>query len=1150
MGGRVMLPIHIPEEVRHELAEAFARQRACRLPRLPLAAAAFLAWALQKTFRRAVVLVSDSLAGQDEIHRCLAAFAGPQADQLLYYPARESSPGRAGPPEILGDRLQTLIRLLDAREPVLVATCVQALMQTVPPPEALRAQLLRLKVGEEHDPETLANRLEELGYDFLPEVQFKGQAARRGGLLDVWSPTDPHPARIEFFGATVETIRTFDEASQRSFARAAELLIPPADETRLTRPGQSAPSPWMAYLPGDVIYFWSEPPGPADGAGRPTPEPAIEERAAAYEKTRGEARDGGVPALPRPRGAAGPAPDPEIIISFRQVRDAIAGNASAWQCVSGWDIAPAGAGEWATAPLITPGFQAVARIAEPTRRLFEPDVFEARRREWLAGLEARAREGLRTYFYFSTQGALDRFRETHAGTPFHLRLGALADGFIHEGLRLAVISESSLIGFQKLMPGRYEPQARRRKERRQTAGESITDWLSIEPGDLVVHVDHGIGKYLGLNEVEFDGRRQETLAIEFAEKARLYVPTSQAHLLSRYIGVGKKQAAVHRLGGRRWLREKAAAEQAVRDLAASLLETQALRESRPGFAFPPDPPWQHEFEAAFPYQETDDQAQAVREVKQDMESARPMDRLVCGDVGYGKTEVAMRAAFKAVLAGRQVALLVPTTVLAQQHYEVFLERLRAYPVRIELLCRFRTLAEQAAVVRDLAAGKVDIVIGTHRLVQPDIRFKNLGLLIIDEEQRFGVEHKERLKGGAQMVDILTLTATPIPRTLYMSLTGARDISMIQTPPKARLPIETRVVKNDDALVREAIARELNRGGQVYYLHNRVMTIERARERLQRLAPAARIGIVHGQMPTSAMAQVMHAFAAGRLDLLLCTTIIESGVDIPNVNTIIIDRADRFGMADLYQLRGRVGRSPRKAYAVLLLPVHGHLLDTPRQRLHAILEHTDLGAGFRLAMRDLEIRGAGNLLGVEQSGHIAAVGFDLYCQLLRRTIAQMSGETGGGGALGVGLAPGRIVDVTVALDFLDLSSRAAEPDRAAFLPADYVEDERLRVGVYRKIAAASAEEEIEALREDFRDRFGPLPPPLERLLKIAVLRMLAAARRVTAVECRDGKLMLTRDGEPLMLGRQFPRLKASSADARLDEIRRWLERVTEKGLEEK
>ncbi|MDP2989056.1 MAG: transcription-repair coupling factor [Kiritimatiellota bacterium] len=854
----------------------------------------------------------------------------------------------------------------------------------------------------------------------------------------------------------------------------------------------------------------------------------------------------------------------DLTIPFPRIHQVIMENPRAWQCLPDpvfdtTDAPDTQVGWPPPAERVDLGFRSVTALAAPRRDpdLLEsgPDIFAEHRRQWLASLVERARHGLRVHIFFYTQGALDRFREINPEPAFQLHVGMLSDGFMQADLQLAVLSESNLLGRPKLLPDRTARTTARVPTSRRagaSAGETITDWTNLEPGDLVVHVDHGIGRYLGLNEIVFDEKRQETLDIEYADKAKLYVPVSQAHLLSRYVGVGKHAPSLHRLGSTRWSREKDATERAVRDLAADLLEIQATRESKAGVAFPPDTPWQNEFEASFPYQETEDQERAIHDVKRDMEAVRPMDRLVCGDVGYGKTEVAMRAAFKCVMSGKQAAMLVPTTVLAQQHYEVFAERMAAYPVRVELLCRFRTLPEQAGVVRALATGGVDIVIGTHRLIQPDVRFKDLGLVIIDEEQRFGVGHKERFKHLQQLVDVLTLTATPIPRTLYMSLTGAKEISVIQTSPKARQVIETIVAKNDDRVIRDAILRELNRGGQIYYLHNRVHSIEHVRERLEKLVPEARMAVGHGQMPTSELAHIVRDFARGDYDLLLCTTIIESGLDIPNVNTILIDRADRFGMADLYQLRGRVGRSSRKAYAYMLLPVHGHLLDASRQRIQAILEHTELGAGFRLAMRDLEIRGAGNLLGPEQSGHIAAIGFDLYCQLLRYTIAQMAKtpiptfptlrEVGIGA-----VSPMRIVQVKVKLDFIDLSAQAAEEARSAFLPMTYVEDERLRISVYRQIASAMTLEEIAGLREEFRDRFGPLPPPLERLLKIAALRILAAEKMITLIEVQAGKLSLHRHAELLQIKNRFPRLHAAGADAQLDEIQQWLHRVEDAGI---
>ena len=562
-----------------------------------------------------------------------------------------------------------------------------------------------------------------------------------------------------------------------------------------------------------------------------------------------------------------------------------------------------------------------------------------------------------------------------------------------------------------------------------------------------------------------------------------------------------------------------------------------MRESQAGHAFPPDVPWQREFEGAFIFEETPDQLRAIGETKSDMERPKPMDRLICGDVGFGKTEVAIRAAFKAVMGGKQVAVLVPTTVLAQQHFNTFRERMADYPVRIELLSRFRTHREQQRVVRDLAAGAVDIVIGTHRLIQSDIAFKELGLVVIDEEQRFGVLHKEKFKRLRTLVDVLTLSATPIPRTLYLALTGARDMSTIQTPPHDRLPVETIVVQYDERVIRDAIQRELNRGGQVFFLHNRVMTIETMRSKLQTLAPHARIVVGHGQMESDELEEVMTKFVNGEADVLLSTTIIESGLDIPNANTIIIDRADRFGLSDLYQLRGRVGRYKHQAYAYLLLPRHASLLADVRKRISAIRQYSTLGSGFKIAMRDLEIRGAGNLLGSEQSGHITAVGFELYCQLLKQSVSALKGEK---------VKPR--VEVNLRLDFLgseDVKRETCSVNQAsrithhASLPHHYVTEPQHRIEIYRKLAQAGEKSALESLQKELRDRFGPLPPAVELLLQVAELKILAGEKAVTMIEVKDDKLMLTRHGDFITLGGKFPRLTKKQGGARLKEIKKLL-----------
>jgi transcription-repair coupling factor (superfamily II helicase) len=710
--------------------------------------------------------------------------------------------------------------------------------------------------------------------------------------------------------------------------------------------------------------------------------------------------------------------------------------------------------------------------------------------------------------------------------------------------------------------GRYRVQRPRRLKSPHAATMRSAleiDFADLEGGDLVVHLQHGVGRYLGLktlpavsgNRQSAIGNRQsetECLVIEYApanagdEPPKLYVPVTQSHLVSKYVGAGKVRPPLNTLSGTRWRKAKEQAERAVRDVAAELLQIQAARESQPGHAFAPDAPWQREFESAFIYEETPDQVRSIAETKTDMERPKPMDRLICGDAGYGKTEVAIRAAFKAVMDGRQVAVLVPTTVLAQQHFNTFRERMADYPVRIELLSRFRTRRQQQRVVKDLANGAVDIVIGTHRLIQSDIVFKELGLVVIDEEQRFGVLHKEKFKRLRTLVDVLTLSATPIPRTLYLALTGARDMSTIQTPPHDRLPVETIVTQYDERVIRDAIQRELNRGGQVFFLHNRVMTIQTMADRLRKLLPHARIVVGHGQMPEHELEEVMTRFVNGEADVLLSTTIVESGLDIPNANTIIIDRADRFGLSDLYQLRGRVGRYKHQAYAYLLLPRHTSLLTDVRKRISAIKQYSTLGSGFKIAMRDLEIRGAGNLLGAEQSGHITAVGFELYCQLLKQSVGTLKGEK---------RKPR--VEVEVRLDFLDTDDvkqddvkretssehHVSRITRHASLPHSYIPESQHRIEIYRKLAQATDKPALESLQKELRDRFGPLPPSVELLLQVTELRVLASEKNVTVIEVKEDKLMLTRHGDFITLGGKFPRLTKKDAKARLKEIKKLM-----------
>jgi transcription-repair coupling factor (superfamily II helicase) len=745
-----------------------------------------------------------------------------------------------------------------------------------------------------------------------------------------------------------------------------------------------------------------------------------------------------------------------------------------------------------------------------------------------------------------------------------LHLGALSRGFLCDEARLVVVTDAEIFGRYKVQ----RPRRLKSPHAQATRSALDIDFTELEEGDFVVHLQHGIGRYVGLQVLPIGAGTkptegpgpnanswQECLVVEYAPgdptqaPPKLYVPVTEAHLVSKYVGTGKAHPPLNTLGGTRWARAKEQAERAVRDVASDLLAIQAARDSQPGHAFAADAPWQWEFEGAFIYEETPDQERAIVETKSDMERAKPMDRLICGDVGFGKTEVGIRAAFKAVMDGKQVAVLVPTTVLAQQHYNTFGERMADYPIRLELLSRFRTRRAQERVVADLAAGAVDIVIGTHRLLQDDIAFKDLGLVVIDEEQRFGVMHKEKFKMLRRLVDVLTLSATPIPRTLYLALTGARDMSTIQTPPHDRLPVETIVTPYDERVIRDAIQREINRGGQIFFLHNRVMTIETMAERLRGLLPQARIVVGHGQMHSDDLEEVMTQFVNGEADVLLSTTIIESGLDIPNANTIIIDRADRFGLSDLYQLRGRVGRYKHQAYAYLLLPRHGGLLTDVRKRLSAIKQYSTLGSGFKIAMRDLEIRGAGNLLGSEQSGHITAVGFELYCQLLKQSVASLKGEK---------VKPR--VEVEVRLDFLALSpgeepkseirspkSEARERESessvshptGAYIPFRYISDARQRIEIYRKLAQATDPPALRSLERELRDRFGPLPPALKLLVQVVELKTLASERGVTAIEVKEDKLMLTRNHDYLMAGGKFPRLTSKAAGARLQEIKKLL-----------
>ena len=764
-------------------------------------------------------------------------------------------------------------------------------------------------------------------------------------------------------------------------------------------------------------------------------------------------------------------------------------------------------------------------------------VEESKREIALRQLRTWIEEHWRLFAVCHNEGEIERLRDVLRDNEVDVDAvrfvtGSLTRGFVFPEAQLAILCDAEIFG-------RYQSPSARRLALRRSRLRGVRapiDFSEIAEGDLVVHLEHGIGKYRGIQKLQQDGSEQEVVVLEFANDSRLYVPFEQAFLVSRYVGIGKRYPSLSTLGDNRWGRAKKAAEMAVFDYAAKLLEIQAERNSRSGFAHPPDTEWQSEFESSFLYKETTDQLRAIHETKADMETDRPMDRLICGDVGFGKTEVAIRAAFKSVINGKQVVMLVPTTVLAQQHYNTFRERMSDYPIRVGMLSRFLSQREQRETVQGLRDGTIDIVIGTHRLITGDIEFKELGLVVIDEEQRFGVRHKEKFKEQFKLVDVLTLSATPIPRTLYLSLVGAKDMSVIETPPPNRLPVETVICGYDERIIRDAIQREIHRKGQVYFLHNRVESIDRVQEKIRLLCPGARVDIGHGQMDEQDLEEVMERFVGGKTDVLVSTTIIESGLDIPNANTIIIDRADRFGLADLYQLRGRVGRAQHKAYAYLLLPRHMMTVGAARRRINAIKQYSGLGAGFRIAMRDLEIRGAGNILGTAQSGHIINIGFDLYCQLLQQAVEELQGKR-------ARFRP----NVTVRLDFI--STNEAEYVSAqshlepAFIPADYISQPQNRIQAYRKLAEANSKEALQKLERDWRDQFGPHPAAVRNLITLHEIKLMAARVKVVAIEVKDTKVMLTRGGDYLLIGDRFPRLTSGEGENNLARLLILLSRLS-------
>jgi len=1083
--------------------------------------------ALTRDLERMTLVVAGSVEHAKALIHSLRDWS-PTPERILRFPEPLALFYERAPwtEEVIAGRLQVLSALQSSPTPppLIIVASTRALMQRTLPLRQLRASIFEFHVGQTLDLERALSRWAGLGYEPVSVVETPGQFSHRGGILDIFPPSDPLPVRIELFGNQIESLRCFDPTTQRSQEQMEArhgrgVTITPAREA-LPRHGPRIADRVAAQLlsdhPSDVRaeleahhqsltaampfpgiefylpYFYTNPATLLDYL---PPETLIvvddsHELAGVWAGLEEEALD-----LWASAEEAGTLP-PDYPLPYVT-----------------WD-------EWAEQmadrPTLTLGHgeeAAASRLAD----CFIPgthfggqlkSVLEHIRTAQVAGDQVvivsqqvrRLAELWRSEQDYTLP--LDELRQLPK-SPLTFVQGSLAEGWTLRGADLGqpfttlhLLTDAEIFGWRR-------PEPRRPARRRKVAPESY--FADLTPGDFVVHIEYGIGIFSGLVTRAMEGIEREYLLVAYGGSDRLYVPIHQADRLSRYIGAGDRPPRLNQLGTTGWQSAKKRAKQAAEDVARELLELYTARTLAKGHAFEPDTPWQAELEAAFPYYETEDQLRAITDVKADMEKSKPMDRLICGDVGYGKTEVALRAAFKSVMEGKQVAVLVPTTVLAQQHYATFRQRLAPFPVEVEMLSRFRSRAEQIKILEKLLANQIDIVIGTHRLLQKDIAFADLGLLIIDEEQRFGVTHKERLKQMRTEVDVLTMTATPIPRTLYMAITGVRDISTIETPPEERLPVTTYMGEYDAQLVRRAILRELERGGQVFYVHNRVQTIEMIRRRLEQLVPEATFAVGHGQMRKAGLERAMQNFVSGDVDVLVCTSIIESGLDIPNANTLIIERADRFGLAQLYQLRGRVGRGAQRAYAYLF---HGRLTRLTveaRQRLEAIREATELGAGYTIAMRDLEIRGAGDILGTRQSGQIAAVGFALYTRLLARSVQELRAQREGQPPPPESLAGIRI-DLPIPV----------------CLPADYVPDIRLRLQIYRRLAELGLMAEIDEMAQELADRFGPLPEPARNLMYQLRLKALARDAWVAVVGVENSRLAL-RSGRG-----EYPREKLRQA----------------------
>jgi len=1029
------------EELLHLTKRAWERGGELHVSGLKGGTKGFFISLLRRELSPLFVITPDQ-DGAEALWEDILFFTPPEEEEgVLLFPFDGIPYGDLLPPWGLCAQRMKVLRMLGGGRASLVVAPIQGLLGKVIPKDALFSSLIRIEVGQDRDRETLAKELISLGYTRVEMVEERGEMSLRGGIMDIYSLDQDLPIRIEFFGDQVDSIRTFDLETQRSVQRVEEAVITP-----LKVEGEGT---LFEYLPSRALVF-------IDG-----PLETYKEAEEFWEQVRRRATEDQY--LPS-----------QTVMTMITQRPRVE--------IGGWELAPQG-------DRVPPRVTLLASSNEELKREVRTSglrVLAQKVQGWIKGKWA-------VYIVTQTPGQAKRlgelledlglrvvFRDFFPSHPLRDRgsltivVGDLKAGLCLPSEGLAVVTEEEIFGLKRRVG---------RGKRAQPT--PFSDFEGLRMGDYVVHIDYGIGVYQGLVKLEGEGVENDYLLIEYEGGDRLYVPVDRLNLVHKYIGTGDRSPKLDKLGGISWKRTTKKVKQAVQQVAKELLDIYAARKAFQGFAFSSRDVYFKEFEAAFEYEETPDQGEAIEQVMEDMEEPKPMDRLICGDVGYGKTEVAIRAAFKAALDNKQVAVLVPTTVLAQQHYLTFTSRLKDYPVIVESLSRFKTPVQQRELLQRLRERKIDIIVGTHRLLQDDVSFQELGLLIIDEEHRFGVSHKERLKEMRKLMDCLTLTATPIPRTLQMSLLGIRDLSLINTPPPNRQAIRTYIVNFDQEVIREAILKEVDRGGQVFFVHNRVKDIEGVASMLRGLVPEVRLAVAHGQMRGRTLEEVMMKFVGGEIDLLVCTSIIESGLDIPDANTIIINHAERFGLADLYQLRGRVGRSAQRAFAYLIVPPPQQLSREGLKRLRAIQELSELGSGFRLAMRDLETRGAGNLLGHVQSGHIAEVGFELYNSLLEKAIRELKGEE----------VKERVTpEISLPID--------------AFIPAEYIADNNQRLIFYKRLSILEEEEEIEEIKVEMQDRFGHLPPSLLNLLEVIRLKIWLSKFSVQRFEFRDNMAVLS------------------------------------------